>query len=566
MAEPSLGQALGLTVERRDIFAPAAKQLAVNLASFAEKKERKQKAKEESASKFMSEMFKLSPDELNRKVRPDAVKFYNGKMTELETLLDNPEINQVELLKKIDETRAGLASFRDQSTSFDSVDKLILSDPNKVPTPLRNFMSNKELIPDLDTQTFFNAYGVDYDPESNMIRSVGSGKMDVREELIKNKASADALLQNIASDPNLARQNMFKIKTVTGYDPEAYLLLKPDQQSYLTNLSNIMSNNPSALPTISDEILNNVFNGNEKAYAEAVNKIIMDQYQKDSSQLATRVEQQAAFAPKGMGELTKFDGKAISKMTPQDAMKMMATEYMLKQNFPEYVQRTTSVKELNKTSTPKGGSGSGQTTTSPSATTVEAHLSSAGKLRAKNEGMDEQVALDISLNRRPASAEEKKKANRITQGAILGDGPTISFQTQGNEVVTIGRQSVNPRKLWYDRKRGQFHLIFDKQVSGEGTSENIFQEDMVLTREQLKQLNTSPNTSVKAQLEQWNLNSKSNNVPTIDSYIAGGSSASKSSSAKTTTSGAGIPIADLAKRGLNIKDYVIRDGKAYPKK
>ena len=213
----------------------------------------------------MSEMFKLSPDALNRKVRPEAVKYYNGKMTELETLLDNPEINQVELLKKIDETRAGLASFRDQSTSFDSVDKLILSDPNKVPTPLRNFMSNKDLIPDLDTQTFLSAYGVDYDPESNMIRSVGSGKMDVREELIKNKASADALMQNIASDPNLVKQNIFKIKTVTGYDPEAYLLLKPDQQSYLTNLSNVMANNPSALPTISDEILNNVFNGNQKA-------------------------------------------------------------------------------------------------------------------------------------------------------------------------------------------------------------------------------------------------------------------------------------------------------------
>ena len=66
MAEPSLGQALGLTVQRKDIFAPAAKMLSDNLTAFAEKKERKQKAKEESASKFMSEMFKLSPDALNR--------------------------------------------------------------------------------------------------------------------------------------------------------------------------------------------------------------------------------------------------------------------------------------------------------------------------------------------------------------------------------------------------------------------------------------------------------------------------------------------------------------------
>lgn len=545
MAEPSLGQALGLTVQRKDIFAPAAKQLAVNLASFAEKKERRQKAKEESASKFMSEMFKLSPDGLNRKVRPEAVKYYNGKMTELEKLLDNPEINQVELLKKIDETRAGLASFRDQSTSFDSVDKLILSDPNKVPTPLRNFMSNKDLIPDLDTQTFLSAYGVDYDPESNMIRSVGSGKMDVREELIKNKASADSLMQNIASDPNLVKQNIFKIKTVTGYDPEAYLLLKPDQQSYLTNLSNVMANNPSALPTISDEILNNVFNGNQKAYAEALNKIVLDQYEKDKSQLATRADQQAAFAPKGMGELTKFDGREVPKMNVQDAMKIMATDYMLKQNFPDYVQRTTSAKDLNKTAKSSGGDGKGGKPANVAAVSPEYQYMPGGyqkalEYAAQFDKTPEQVLSIYEGSDTTSLSEEQRKQliAAINKSGMIASGPSVSMQTLGAEKITIDGNPYNTRKLWYNQGNKKFYLIVDKQVSGEGTSVSISQETLEMTPKMMKDLVAAGDvsSSVKNQLENWNKLAGPNKWPTTDEYILRTSGSSRRPSGTTTQS------------------------------
>lgn len=544
MAAPSLGQAIGLNVERRDIFAPAAKQLAVNLADIKAEKRRKAKEKEETASKFMSEMFKLNPDGLNRKVRPEAVKYYNGRMGELQTLLDNPEINQVDLLKKIDETRAGLASLRDQSTSFDNVDKLILSDPNKVPTPLRNFMSNEDLIPDLDTQTFLSAYGVDYDPESNMIRSVGSGKMDVREELVKNKASADSLMQNIASDPNLVKQNIFKIKTVTGYDPEAYLLLKPDQQSYLTNLSNVMANNPSALPTISDEILNNVFNGNQKAYAEALNKIVLDQYEKDKSQLATRADQQAAFAPKGMGELTKFDGSAIPRLNVQDAMKIMATDYMLKQNFPDYVQRTTSAKELSKTAQSKGD-GKEEKRVSSGDVSEEPHFTEKGLAFIEKEGLSPTEAMNIFGD---ANHPKNKKVRAALGGQIYASAPTVAFAPGPGEPITMKGQSVNPLRMWFNPKNNKFYLDYNIVASKESVNKSMSTKVMELSSEDMKTLRSFQNKSVQEGIAKWDslapsIKIKSRGyegvrVMTTDEYA--GSSGS-SGGASTSSSGSSFP-------------------------
>ena len=526
MAAPSLGQAIGLNVERKDIFAPAAKQLAVNLADIKAEKRRKAKDKEETASKFMSEMFKLSPDGLNRKVRPEAVKFYNGKMTELETLLDNPEINQIELLKKIDETRAGLASFRDQSTSFDSVDKLILSDPNKVPTPLRNFMSNKDLIPDTNTQTLFSAYNIDYDPDSNMIRSVGSGKMDVREELINNKASADALLANMT--PEERNKSMVKVKTMTGYDPKAFIVLKPDQQSYLLNLSNVMSNNPSALNTISDEIIESVYGGDINKYSAAVTKIIEDQYQKDLA---------AASATPGAAQ-------AVPKMLAKDAMNLMATEYMLEKNFPEYVQRTTSLEDLNKTAQSKGDEkGKGQA--SPGDVSEEPHFTEKGLAFIEKEGLSPTEAINIFVDE---NHPKNKKVRAALGGQIYASAPTVAFAPGPGEPITMKGQSVNPLRMWFNPKNNKFYLDYNIVASKESVNKSMPTKVMELSSEDMKTLRSFQNKSVQEGIAKWDslapsIKIKSRGyegvrVMTTDEYAgSSGSSGRPSGGARPSSSG-----------------------------
>lgn len=480
MAAPSLGQAIGLNVERKDIFAPAAKQLAVNLADIKAEKRRKAKDKEETASKFMSEMFKLNPDGLNRKVRPEAVKYYNGRMGELQTLLDNPEVNQIDLLKKIDETRAGLSSLRDQSTSFDSVDKLILSDPNKVPTPLRNFMSNEDLIPDANTQTLFSAYSIDYDPGSNMIRSIGSGKMDVREELIKNKASADALLANMTPDER--NKSMVKVKTMTGYDPKAFMVLKPDEQSYLLNLSNVMANNPSALNTISDEIIDSVYAGDINKYSEAVTKIIEDQYQKE---LASASTTEAA--------------QSIPKMLAKDAMNLLATEHMLKKNFPEYVQRTTSLEDLNKTAQSKGDEkGKGQASLGD--VSEEPHFTEKGLAFIEKEGLSPTEAMNIFGD---ANHPQNKKVMAALNGQIYASAPTVAFAPGPGEPITMKGQSVNPLRMWFNPKDKKFYLDYNIVASKESVNKSMSTKVMELSSEDMKTLRSFQNKSVQEGIAKW---------------------------------------------------------------
>jgi hypothetical protein len=481
MAAPSLGQAIGLNVERKDIFAPAAKQLAVNLADIKAEKRRKAKEKEETASKAMSDMFKLNPDGYNRKVRKEAVNYHNGKVSELEKLMENPDVSQIDLIKKIEEARTGLASFKDQSDSFDNIDKLILSDPNKVPVPLRSFINSPDLIPSTNQQTIFAALNIDYDPSTNTFRSIGPGKMDVREELINNKASADALLANMT--PEERNKSMVKVKTMTGYDPKAFIVLKPDQQSYLLNLSNVMSNNPSALNTISDEIIESVYGGDINKYSAAVTKIIEDQYQKDLA---------AASATPGAAQ-------AVPKMLAKDAMNLMATEYMLEKNFPEYVQRTTSLEDLNKTAQSKGDEkGKGQA--SPGDVSEEPHFTEKGLAFIEKEGLSPTEAINIFVDE---NHPKNKKVRAALGGQIYASAPTVAFAPGPGEPITMKGQSVNPLRMWFNPKNNKFYLDYNIVASKESVNKSMPTKVMELSSEDMKTLRSFQNKSVQEGIAKW---------------------------------------------------------------
>jgi hypothetical protein len=167
-----------------------------------------------------------------------------------------------------------------------------------------------------------------------------------------------------------------------------------------------------------------------------------------------------------------------------------------------------------------------------------------------------------------SEANRKTIVDAIDKLGYIQQAPTLALSTGANEVVRIEGENYNPTKMWYSKRDGAFYLIVTKTVSAGSTTKDIKPQTIKLTQTGMKQLKASSATSksVAEQLGVWNELAPQNGWPTIDEYIGGGASASKSTSAKTTTSGVGIPIADLAKKGLNIKDYVIRDGKAYPKK
>jgi hypothetical protein len=262
-------------------------------------------------------------------------------------------------------------------------------------------------------------------------------------------------------------------------------------------------------------------------------------------------------------------------MTPQDAMKMMATEYMLKQNFPEYVQRTTSAKELNKTAAPSGSGNNGRTPVNPAIASGEYVFTPQGYAKATEFGdqfgytPEQIISIYTGENTYGISESNRKKlVDQIDKTGAIQNAPAISFAPGGSEVVGIEGKNYNPTKMWYSDRDKSFYLIVSKQVSADQTTENILQETIKLSRRGMKDLQAAgaKSKSILEQLGAWDQLAPQNGWPTINQYIGGGASASKSTSAKTTTSGVGIPIADLAKKGLNSKDYVIRDGKAYPKK
>jgi hypothetical protein len=489
MAEPSLGYAIGLNVKRQDIFAPAAKQLSQNLANWKAEKAQAKREKDAEASKFMSEVMRFSPDEFHVKTRPDAYKFFNAKLAKVESLLDNPDGSAMDQLRLLGEIRDGLASFKDQSKGFQNTDQQILTDAKSVPKPLRTFMATPGLIPTEDQQAMFEIYEVGYDKDSNRVLSTGPKMFDVRAEIAA--PTADAMLA--AADPKKLKEAQQVIKMKTGYDPLAFTELTPDKLQYLLSLGNVMER-PGALGSIIEELIDKKFSGNDTKFYEFLN---------------AEMNKQKAAATDPTAPLP----------TARDIAKAAATQYMLDVHLPLYQTANAKILNLNKTNDPSGSSNKNESKRNPAAATAEGHLSTAGKALAKRLGMDEQTAINIVTNRISATPEQRRIANQITYKNILGEGPTVSFNTGGTEVVTIGFGNINPRKLWYDQKKNKFHLSYDKQVSGEGTSYNLAAEDKVLTWEELKQLDSSGNSNVKAQLEQWDLNAAENKVPSISNYI-----------------------------------------------
>jgi hypothetical protein len=505
MAEPSLGYAIGLNVKRQDIFAPAAKVLSQNLATWKAEKAQAKKEKEAKASKVMADIMKFDPSNLNRKVRPEAQIEFEKSTKELENAIEAGESEQ-KMMQIIYQANKNLARYRDQSENRNALEQQVRTNPDSVPTVLRNFSANNlnDLTP--DEIELLAGFGSTYDPNTKIITSFGFRPTDVRATLNSAKPTEEEMI--VSATPEQLKKNAEVIKIKSGYSPMAFVSLNPDQQRYALALANVMDKDPGAIASISEEVLRRDYGGDYNRYLEA-----------------TRLK---------LNELKSDTKEGEQLPTPLDAQRALGIDYMIKTHAPEWIQSSTRIKELNEPSK-SGSSKKDAPTPNPASTTEESHLSTAGKKLAKDLGMDEETAINISLNRVAATPEEKAKANKITKNNILGAGPTISFNTGGTEPVTIGFGNINPRKLWYDKKNKKFHLFYDKQVSGEGTSYNLSGEDRALTWEQLKQLSTSKNASVKSELEQWDLNAAVNGVPTISGYILSRGSARAAASGTSST-------------------------------
>ena len=498
MAEPSLGYAIGLNVKRQDIFAPAAKQLSQNLATWKADKAQAKKEKEAKASKVMDDMMKMDPSTFNRKIRNEATAGFEKSKKELESAIDAGK-SERELLEIVYQTKKNLASYKDQSDNRDLLDKYVLANPGKAPTVLTNYSANNRSRLSEDEIALLQGFGVGYDRETNILTSFGYEPVDVRASLNQAKPTEDELLATTSKDD--IQKNISIIKTKAGYDPIAFARLKPTEQWYALSLANVMYNEPGAVGSISEEVLRKDYGGSYDRYL-----------------VATRSK---------LDEMMKNTKEGDPLPTPFDAQRAIAIDYMVKNHAPEWTSSSTKVQQLNEP--PKGGS-SGKTEEPPDlgAVSEEFQFTTPAAYKTaldlgKKYGLSPEKILAVYGGEDDGSVTPEQKSNIIKSinkfGAAVA-APTISFQTQGAEKTRLGGESYNVNKMYYNKKDKSYYVIVDKQVSGEGTSMNLSKQVIKLTRSTMKDLvaGGATNSSIKNQLANWDRIAPSNGWPTTSQY------------------------------------------------
>jgi hypothetical protein len=505
MAEPSLGYAIGLNVKRQDIFAPAAKQLSQNLANWKAEKAQAKKEKEAQASKFMTDIMKYSPDELHMKARPDATKFYNGKVAKLESMLENPDVSSMDLLKLLNETSNGMASFKDQSKGFQDTDEKIKTDAASIPSPIKSFARTPDLLPTLDQRAAFDIYGAQYDEKTNRLLSTGDKMFDVRAEIAA--PTSEAMLA-VASGKDL-QKNQQIVKVKTGYDPIAFTKLLPGEKQYILSLANVMDK-PGALGSITEEIINKKFSGDDKKYYEFLNAEMKKQYNK----AALMTDENA---PKDQQPQVP---------TVQDTARAVATQYMLETHYPLYEAANTKVINLNKEATPGKTSNDKNERPSPSEIADEPQITqkAINALEAAGLTMSVEEAYAIYDGSKPTDPETKNKVNKALNNNIYGSMPTIAFQPGTGEVISLGREQVNPRKMFYDTRQKKFYIIYDQAVAVGGYTEPLTNQVREIQPSEMKQLRRK----LSKELAIWDALAPGRKIPTTEAYQSGGRSATSS--------------------------------------
>lgn len=506
MAEPSLGYAIGLNVKRQDIFAPAAKQLSQNIATWKAEKAQAKKEKEAKASKVMDDMMKLDPSTFNRKIRNEATISFEKFKKELEDAAEAGE-NERKLLDIVYQAKRNLASYRDQSDNRDALEKQVLANPESVPTVLRMYSQNNINRLSPDEIALLPGFGINYDPETNIITSFGFKPVDVRAELNQAKPTEEELLASAKGGD--IQKNISIIKTKAGYDAIAFTKLTTDQQRYALSLANVMDSNPGAIGSISEEVLRKEYGGDYDRYL-----------------MATRSK---------LDEMTRNTKEGDPPPTPFDAQRAVAIDYMVKTHAPEWIASSTRIKDLNEQSK-QGGAGNDGQKISPSEISEEPQITQRGidNLEAAGLAMSVEDAVDMYLGNKPTDPETKKKLNKALNGNIFGSMPTIAFQPGTTEVITIGREQTNPRKMFYDTKKKKFYIIYDQAVGVGGYTEPLKNQVREIVPSEMKQLRRK----LGKELEIWDALAPSKGLPKTEDYALGrrmSSSGAKAPAPASTT-------------------------------
>lgn len=522
MAEPSLGQALGLNVERKDIFAPAAKQLAVNLASFAEKKERKAKAREDQYNKFLDEIIGLRKTSMH--VREQAN--YDAAVNELKKELDdkfNSGADQRSLAESFFNFYDKQSLIKKRSDMLLEDQKSAFQNPSVVNSRVaaKIYRTGEELTPEdvIEAQ----AMGIDYNPDTREIMSRRIQYTSIP-ETIKNikfdKAEADAAMafmteeQKKLASMTPAEQAIYKGRKIPGFTQKVTEVTRPSQALYEMKVDTFLNSDKGYTESALQEIESNLPQG-----------------------------QTIASVIKKKQEDLKADNNGVEP-TLDLVKKSLAKDHFMSM-YDNWARENAVSDEFQRAPVGGGGDGKGGKPANVAAVSPEYQYMPGGyqkalEYAAQFDKTPEQVLSIYEGSDTTSLSEEQRKQliAAINKSGMIASGPSVSMQTLGAEKITIDGNPYNTRKLWYNQGNKKFYLIVDKQVSGEGTSVSISQETLEMTPKMMKDLVAAGDvsSSVKNQLENWNKLAGPNKWPTTDEYILRTSGSSRRPSGATTQS------------------------------
>jgi hypothetical protein len=506
MAEPSLGQALGLTVERRDIFAPAAKQLAVNLASFAEKKERKQKAREDQYNKFLDEIIGLRKASVH--IREQAN--YDAAVNSLKKELDdkfNSGADQRSLAESFFKFYDKQSLIKKRSDMLLEDQKSAFQNPSIVNSRVAQkiYRTNQQLTANDLIEA--SAMGYDINPETGEILARRIQYTSIPETLknIKfDKAEADdavAFEKDMANKPP-AEQAVYKGRKIPGFTQKVAEITRPSKVLYEMKVDNFLNS--------------------DRGYTESALQEIEQSLPANQSLASVIAKRQDELKTANNGVEPTLD--LVKKSLAKDHFMNMYENWARENAVSDELQRE-----------PKGSSTSGKDDATVTQGRVVEQMQMTNDSYKRLGNVDYGQVLSTMGSERLSSENTPDVNNAVIKinkdQGFIASSPTIYFNTQASEPLTLsGGQSVNPLNMWYNKKDGSLYLLYDNKASAKGTSPSFRVNQVRVTKEEAASLLANTGTNIKATVEQWNLYAKEKGLPTLNDVADG-----RVSSTRTTT-------------------------------
>lgn len=507
MAAPSLGQAIGLNVQRKDIFAPAAKQLSANLAELKADKEKRAKAREDQYSKLLEEVIGLRKTPVH--VREQAN--YDAAINELKRDLDSKfdsGASQRELAESFFNFYDKQSLLKKRSDMLLEDQKSAFQNPSIVNSRVAQkvYRTNQQLTADDLTEAA--AMGIDINPETGEIMSRRIQYTSIP-ETIKNikfdKAEADAVvaLEKDMANKSPAEQAVYKGKKIPGFTQKVAEITRPSRVLYEMKVDNLLNS--------------------DMGYTESALQEIEQSLPANQSLASVIAKRQEELKTANNGVEPTLD--LVKKSLAKDHFMNMYENWARENAVSDELQRE-----------PIGGTGKkGETPASPSSASPEYMFTPKGygevaKIAKQNNYTPEQVISIYSGENTYGISEtnRKKIVDAIDKSGYIQQAPTLALSTGANEVVRIEGENYNPTKMWYSKRDGAFYLVVTKTVPAGSTTKDIKPQTIKLTQTGMKQLKAASATSksVAEQLGVWNELAPQNGWPTIDEYIGRGASAS----------------------------------------